>query len=272
MPTGGAGGGEAWIRAYIAEALDGHSSRTMQMVAAVRSARQAAPGLQLEQLQASLERESTPAGRNRLLRRWLADNTDAVVASWRSLGLPSPPDAGPEPSGPGGGPAGGGRGRFAGVAVFDFDQTLTVRHLGVFEDLGQVRERSFGGAARLGMLTDMLGQLQARGVAITLVTRNSSHTVQQALKRADLWPFVTDGLVFGFEDYDNEVPKSHVVREQILRALGLRDAAAIFVDDDPSNIVDMQENCPNARVLRCPRQGLGEAECRDIVAWAEGLR
>jgi hypothetical protein len=38
----------------------------------------------------------------------------------------------------------------AGVAVFDFDKTLTTKHVGMF-DLNDAQKRAFGGAARLSM-------------------------------------------------------------------------------------------------------------------------
>ena len=37
-----------------------------------------------------------------------------------------------------------------GVAVFDFDKTLTTKHVGMF-DLNDTQKRAFGGAARLSM-------------------------------------------------------------------------------------------------------------------------
>mmetsp|Transcript_112591 Transcript_112591/g.313199 ORF Transcript_112591/g.313199 Transcript_112591/m.313199 type:complete len:241 (+) Transcript_112591:73-795(+) len=225
---------EAWARAFVAEAEAGHSGLTLQLVTAVRRGPTngtLAAELGLGPLRVQLGQESSAAGRNRLLRRWLAGHREAVVASWTALGFPAPlpaaesapapaPQLAPLPAGgsawsctegsSGGGacvgansgnPAAG----FVGVAVFDFDQTITIRHVGVFEDLAQVCERSLGGAARVGVLNSMLAQLRGLHVAIALVSRNSRHVVRRAMERAGLLAYVTEGLIFGFEDYEDEV-------------------------------------------------------------------
>eukprot|EP00927_Polykrikos_kofoidii_P075410 TRINITY_DN71591_c0_g1_i1.p1 TRINITY_DN71591_c0_g1~~TRINITY_DN71591_c0_g1_i1.p1 ORF type:complete len:366 (+),score=54.59 TRINITY_DN71591_c0_g1_i1:64-1098(+) len=155
-----------------------------------------------------------------------------------------------------------------GIVVFDFDQTLTTKHVSVFEDMDRIVDRGFGGTERLAMLGNMLTEITTRGIAITVVTRNSRHVVRKVLNHVGLLRFVTDDFIFGFEDYEDEVPKSHVVRSRIVAALGSEDDV-LFVDDDPSNITDMRAHCPGAQVLLAPRTGLGQDECHEIIAWAD---
>lgn len=266
---------------------------TLQLVAAVRQGSGSSPAavkLGLEQLRMQLNQESSAAGRNRLFRRWLTQHGEAVVAAWEELGFPPAPAAEAEPveaaavaaaAEPAASaaaaplpPTGGSHSRgshFVGVAVFDFDQTITTRHVGVFEDLNQFCERSLGGADRLAMLRAMFAGLRERGVAVAVVTRNSRRLVKQALDRAGLLSFLVQGLLFGFEDYDDEVPKSYVLREKVLAALGLGEPALIFVDDDPSNIKDVKEHIAGAKLLHCPRQGLRQEDCDAILSWASCL-
>jgi len=162
-------------------------------------------------------------------------------------------------------------GDIAGVAVFDFDQTLTCRHVGVFEDLGQVLQRSFGGPDRMEFLRHMFDRLRTCRITIVVVTRNSAHVVKQAMGRVGLLPYVQDGFIFGFEHYGDSIPKSRVIREKVLEALGLPAAALMFADDDPSNITDVNKECPGCTTIHPPRQGLQQEHCDQIVAWAEQL-
>mmetsp|Transcript_95913 Transcript_95913/g.213409 ORF Transcript_95913/g.213409 Transcript_95913/m.213409 type:complete len:281 (+) Transcript_95913:69-911(+) len=273
----------------------------MQLVAAIRGCGGGPLDgpLELAELRLTLDREASAAGRNRLLRRWLTSRRDAVANNWVALAFPAPPpgssvekvparrplpprlsDAAvcaaatpaavpeqvlPRPPLVTDAPSIAG---CTGVAVFDFDQTLTTRHVGVFEDLSQALERSFGGRARVEMLYAMLAQLRDRGCAVSVVTRNSRHVVSRALSEAGLMPLVTSALIFGFEDYEDEVVKSTVILGRVLPALDLPEEAMIFVDDDPTNIKDVAGRCPRATVLQAPRQGLGVDECAKVAAWA----
>lgn len=272
---------DAWIRAFTAEVENGHAGRTLELVVAVQGKSRGVTDttVKIGQLCSSLDRESSAAGRNRLLRRWLADNREGVLGSWTSLGFPAPPrsqsgakalDLGEHRVAATSAPRHAAcSSRYAGVAVFDFDQTLTTRHVGVFEDLSQARDRSFGGSQRVQMLCSMMSQLKGYGAAVVVVTRNSRHVVQQALERVGLLQYITDGIILGFEDYDDEVPKSCAVRDSVLAMVGVSESNVLFIDDDPANISDMQEKCPRAALLQCPRQGLQRDECDKIVAWAE---
>lgn len=283
----------AWAANFLADAENGHASRTMQLVEAVRKEHWKAAGasflcqLGLPSLKASLDNESSAAGRNRFLRRWLATHSKQIVDSWRELGFPgAPSDSEPASvsqnddihsgsrsrAGPGLSGRTGSQASHTGVAVFDFDQTLTTRHVGVFEDMASIEGRAFGGPERVAVLRDMLAGLRDRGAAVALVTRNSRHVVSKALGQVGLLRFVNPGSIFGFEDYGDDVPKSTVVAERVLAPFRLKVSQALFVDDDPSNITDLEERCPGIAVLKCPRTGLSEEEIRQVATWAADLR
>lgn len=302
------GGSEVWIKEFLDGVEGGHSGQTMALVEAVRSQRSSSAAfgvtkLGVLELKTALDGESSAAARNRTMRRWLTSKKEDVIAAWTVLGFPAPPSedqpvAAKRPeelntalvngtyahqrqphNGCGDAAPGlqrrpveaiGGRLGCRAVVVFDFDQTLSTRHLGVFESVENVEERSFGGAARVSMLKQMLDAVQASGASIAVVTRNSKFVVSKALQQVGILPYVVAGLIIGFEDYDDDVPKSAMVKSRVMPALGLKDESAVMlVDDDPSNIKDMQARCPTAAALQCPRTGLSERECADIVAWAE---
>lgn len=277
---------DAWVRDFIAAAESGHAGRTLELVEAVRKERWAvkeAAHFGMAALKASLERE-TPAGRNRVLRQWLAKFKDQVIPAWSQLGFPSPPknvedvdcavqglnpsyipfkSAGPQPIQHQSSPA-----VPAAVIVFDFDQTLSTRHVGVFEDMARIGERAFGGPERVQMLRDLLSEL-SESATIAVVSRNSRYVINKVLQNLELSRFFAASLIFGFEDFGDEIPKSSVILKHILPALSLPASRGIFVDDDPSNVAEVQSNIPGIATLKCPRFGLGSQECRRILEQLE---
>lgn len=301
--------GADWVQAYVNQVLQGHAGKTLDLVIAARRASCSsvdgplASELKLEQLRQTLDASASSAARNRLLRRWLEEHRVVVVRAWASLGFPAPPPdvikqsiaAGlilDEPvllaSAPdvvcedrlqSSRPAVHRPSAYAGVAVFDFDQTLTVKHVGVFEDMSHAELRIFGGPKRLAMLCAVMEQLVEGGAAIAMVSRNSRHVVWKALESVGLLQFVAHGfevtrgsrLVFGFEDYEDTTPKSEVILQRVLRPLGLTPAVLLFVDDDRANINDVRERCPGATLVQPPRQGMDLDECELLLAWAQKL-
>ncbi|CAJ1400109.1 unnamed protein product [Effrenium voratum] len=97
-------------------------------------------------------------------------------------------------------------------------------------------------------------------------------SVLKALQHLDLARFFHPKMIFGFEDFGDEVPKSSVILERILPTLGLDAGAAIFADDDPSNVREVQSNCPGIWVVKSPRSGMGGEEFTQILAQASRLR
>jgi len=282
---------ETWIRSFIADVEKGHSAMTMQLVTHLQKTNpnEVPASLGVEALQKALSGESSAVGRNRTLRSWLCNHRDKVVLSWLALGFPVPPSfqrqsdvivsENPEGSSRGAKQAqeqrcishvGKQSRSFAGVIVFDFDQTLSIRHIGVFEDLSSasaVVDRVFGGKQRLDALRDVLEHAKAKQVLVTLVSRNSKHVVKKALASAGLLPYFADGLIFGFEDYEDSTPKSEIITKRILQACGLSVGDLLFVDDDGENIRDFQEHFHGASAIQPSRGGVTSEELTQIIAW-----
>jgi len=297
---------QAWIRDFVVDVLAGHAGKTMELVSALRrdSNKNVVVRLAVKQIKASLDLEDSAASRNRLLRGWLAEHRDDVVASWKQLGFPMPApmvcmnvesvsgkdiSAAPTAFDAAKKPARGestftanrrsrqppgcsfGSTKCIGAAVFDFDQTLAVRHVSVFEDMIYVADRIFGGEARVEMLRTMFDQLRGRSIIISVVTRNARHVIRKTLGAIGLLRYVAEDLIFGFEDYDDDIPKSSVVRDRVLPALDLIQDGVLFVDDDGGNIRDMEANCPRAKCLQAPKSGITSCECALILDWAANL-
>lgn len=166
---------------------------------------------------------------------------------------------------------------YAGVVMFDFDQTLTTRHVSYMEDMDNIRDRAFGGPSRVEMLRGMLEQIHARHVAVAIVTMNSRDTIRKAMGRVGLLPFITEGMIFGMENYNTDKSncKSTLARDVLLPSLGLTGAdgemRALFVDDDVGNVRDMKNACPGISNITAPRSGITQGECNKIMDWLEHL-
>ena len=202
---------EEWAQAFAAAAEGGDAGKTMQIVTAltIRAVEEddvpsdIAEAVDLDALLVRLAAESSAVRRNYMVREWLATYRATVVRRWATLHLPMPsrvpeceamalpvnePEPEPQPvltrsggsgrSSCGGAPGGVARGR--GLVVFDFDLTLAVKNVGIF-DLEDCDNRSFGGAQRVAMLRAMLQNLSDSGVETVVLTFNSSHTVRKAL-------------------------------------------------------------------------------------------
>eukprot|EP00747_Dinoflagellata_sp_TGD_P064507 gnl/TRDRNA2_/TRDRNA2_153935_c0_seq1.p1 gnl/TRDRNA2_/TRDRNA2_153935_c0~~gnl/TRDRNA2_/TRDRNA2_153935_c0_seq1.p1 ORF type:complete len:364 (-),score=66.33 gnl/TRDRNA2_/TRDRNA2_153935_c0_seq1:103-1194(-) len=306
----------AYVRDFIANVENGHGGMTAALVNAVRqcsddrstlskgpcASRQAAP-IDMHQLRVDLDREPSAAGRNRILRTWLARHKDEVVTFWGVLDFPLPPGTadGPSQSSPCGSspnekvsPAAAAAfaarsrtnlakamfntdivRRAFGVAIFDFDQTLTIRHVSIFEvieDTQKLTDRIFGGDERLQMIRDLFEKLHSMNIAVTIVSRNARYMIFKVLNALQLASHITDRLVFGNEDYGDEVPKSTVIRERLLTALELPESLAIFIDDDSANIRDVRVHLPGMSLIPVRQRGMVEEDCRAVLAWAERVR
>merc|ERR1712224_303515 len=128
--------------------------------------------------------------------------------------------------------------------------------MGVFEDMASIECRAFGGPERVEMLRLMLEGLRACRVGIAVVSRNSKHVIRKTLDHLGLLDHIARDMIYGFEDYGDDMPKSRVVRQWILPALNVPEDAVLFVDDDRANVLDVRENCPDAKVLRVADPGL----------------
>ena len=121
--------------------LSGHSASTLRCVETARASNDAV----LEPLRAMLALEKHPAQRNAALRRWLqVHRGDAEALSALGLASAEPPPRAQSVVAPE---------DVTGLAVFDFDCTLSVRDVGHFD---APSTRVFGGEARVATLREML--------------------------------------------------------------------------------------------------------------------
>jgi len=171
------------------------------------------------------------------------------------------------------------------VAVFDFDRTLSTKHVGVF-DLNssstinghandEVSEKVFGGPARVSMLHHMCGTLESAGVNVHVVSRNSAYVVKKALASVGLTYIQS---VIGDDELQMNPhrlePKSAIIRK---RLLGDPDGAVgepggphlLFVDDDLSNVKDVRASIPGATVIHVKEKGMGPRDVEAVYTWLD---
>jgi hypothetical protein len=230
-----------WIEAFIEAVIGGHSGKTQQLVTALQGSKsQAIPA----GLLADLETGNAVA-RNRVLRRWLEKNKKQAADDWISYGFPKPTAA------------------YSAAVVLDFDQDLRDAETGLVH-LVDAEKRVFGGSERAGPLWRLLsGQLDELleeirhqpGMALAVVSRNSRHIIEKALAMERfsqhacgkqgpcLLRHFTPGLIFGFEDFNDDTPKSQVIREKIMLPQELGCGDVFFVDDMMMNISDVRRAC-----------------------------
>lgn len=292
---------DGWAENFLSDVQNGHSARSMHLCNAILNCR-ALPGgrLDVADMRRILSSQNNPVKRNQIVRDWVMKYRDEIAASWEELGLPCRPVEHYKPPpkrvicgdarrvrGPIGtvGPvefqtgspcetgqdAGRGEAQCEGAVVFDFDQTLTTRHVHPFEDVQTAVDRVFGGADRVAMLRTMLEQVRACGMAVAIITRGSRHIAKKFLGAVGLLQYVTWGLVFGNEDYDDSAPKSSVLAKHVLPVLRVPPENVLFIDDDASNIDDVHHRIPGCQFIMPARSGLGEQDCMQIVIWADTI-
>merc|ERR1712054_589216 len=96
--------------------------------------------------------------------------------------------------------------------------------------MGEAEKRVFGGPERVAQLDELFGAIRSKpGIALAIVSRNSRHVIEKALamepfsqnvpgkRGTNLLRHFTPGLIFGFEDFKDDTPKSHVIRDKIMR-------------------------------------------------------
>lgn len=226
----------AWIETFIDAVVGGHSGKTQQLVVALQRADAASVPATLR----SGLGAGSAVSRNRAVRSWLEGHRKEAAEGWESFGFPKPPLT---------------RVTYTRAVVLDFDQVLSVVETGLAQ-LTQAERLVFGGAARVKELDALLGEIRSQpGVALAVVSRNSRHVVEKALEMqpfsqhvsgessTSLLRHFTPGLVFGFEDYPDSMPKSSVITEKIMRPMSLGRPDVLFVDDMMSNVSDVQRVC-----------------------------
>ena len=154
------------------------------------------------------------------------------------------------------------------IVVFDFDKTLSVKHVGPM-DCNDARDRCFGGSARTQKLVTMLRTLHDLGAELYVLSRNLEYTVKKALGRRpgiDVLELFTS--IVGNERCDFGQLKSEGLQEQILQ--GRPGDNLLFVDDDPSNTKDVKGALPTTTVRLIPglQNGMNDGDMDFVQDWA----
>ena len=152
------------------------------------------------------------------------------------------------------------------VAVFDFDRTLTTKHVGVFDlnssscinghSNDDVAEKVFGGSGRVSMLHHMLETLEAAGVELHVVSRNSAYVVKKALAAV--------GLTY----------IQSVIGDDELARLALSPGGALWLLDEPTaGLDDTSRQAVDALIAQhLAAGGMVMAATHDPLAPASGPR
>jgi hypothetical protein len=146
------------------------------------------------------------------------------------------------------------------VVVFDFDRTLSAKHVGPFDMSGgssaEVARSCFGGPRRVAELASLLGQLSSRQegqCTLWVVTRNSEHVVKKALRAVGLLePFFSGSdSIIGTESFEHPQRKSDALKALVLAPDQVL-SNVLFVDDDPGEVEDVRSavGCAVHRVGR----------------------
>jgi len=173
------------------------------------------------------------------------------------------------------------------IVIFDFDRTLAVRHVGMFDVNGDVAGRCFGGPSRTGKLSKLLRELRAEGCTLWVVTRNSAHIVNKALTAVALRPLfagIVGNETFG-DEFDsasglNKTAKSVAIRRHVLTAAQDTPLAiahmVLFVDDDAAEVSEVSNALSCATIHAGATNAHGEggmsgADMEAVRRWATAV-
>lgn len=133
-----------------------------------------------------------------------------------------------------------------------------------------------GGPTRTALLKDMLERLTAASATTVILSFNTRFTVEKVLRQptVDFAPHVSE--VVGCEDYAGAGGAGTGAARRPCKSAEIkarwlpRASRLLFVDDDPSNIRDVQDNCGQAVDCICVRGGKGmtQADCDAVLEWA----
>jgi len=170
--------------------------------------------------------------------------------------------------------------RHIGVAVFDFDCTLSTEQVGHWHGYSNMLD-GFGGAHRVAEIVSMLNQLRASGVAIAIVSYNSKAIIRKGLGIVGLAEFFNPELIFGCEVWEAQEmqggrkprwSKAGVIRDFIMAPLSAVSADILFVDDDSSHCQEVANALLGASVIEVQGMaGLRGVQMEAICRWAMEL-
>lgn len=141
------------------------------------------------------------------------------------------------------------------AALFDFDLTLTIREsidvhrlfpergFGGEIDVMWLRDKAFGGDARLTHLRKMLEELKSKGVELHILSFADKELIRRALASTDLLTFFGDNITGGEElEGGSLTAKGHFIKE-LMDSSGWSREEVLFADDQAYNLKGAQNLC-----------------------------
>lgn len=161
------------------------------------------------------------------------------------------------------------------LVVFDFDGTLATGEVEEddVDNLEDVVDRCFGGRDRLATLSELMGSLRVRGVALAIVSRNYHEVVMKAVRAAG-WEETFEGRIFGGEALCTNSPfgeKSVTIRREFMAAgssAGRTGDDVLFVDDADANCEEVSRALGTHVYHVRGSAGLDAADVAAIQRWA----
>ncbi|GMH87547.1 hypothetical protein TrVE_jg9514 [Triparma verrucosa] len=162
--------------------------------------------------------------------------------------------------------------------VFDFDQTLTCVETSEFHFSSDNKVASvnqvFGSQHRMNMIVEMLKELKGKGCRISILSNNSSFVIRKCLRK--LCPEAESCFerILGFEDVQcNNLGMPCSKSVSILDIIGRNSSnsssrSVIFIDDNKTNIRDVQKIEGGVETKLIARGGMDEADIQEIIDWA----
>jgi len=150
--------------------------------------------------------------------------------------------------------------------IFDFDRTLSI--IETYAVGPAAMNTVWGGLDRVKSLEDTLKEAAAAGFRLAIVSRNLKATVMKALDVVKWRPYFQSGGVYGREDIimGGTGPKSIIINTKIIQEFSLRVDDCIFLDDDRSNVSDIEHKV-GCEVVHVRGNGLSAVDIAGLRDW-----
>lgn len=165
---------------------------------------------------------------------------------------------------------------FLKLVVFDFDKTLTTRHLyhiihNYIKDVGYLSQRElidiFGGQKRIDALNNMLLNLKENGSELYIMSFGVVSYMKKALHRVGISPDIFTHI-YGQDTFGGIYNKSEKIL-QLKREKKISGNNILFVDDDKQNIDQAVKVCKT--ILLVPYYILDENVMNVIINMNKGI-
>jgi len=160
------------------------------------------------------------------------------------------------------------------LIIYDFDQTISSKHLyhilqgGQLDELSKLNDNDlieiFGGTKRIERLNKHFSVLNDNNIEVGIMSFGFCSVIKKALQRMKLYHYFKNSTIIGCDSEElkeNNFNKGKTV-EQLKLKKNLKKPQVIFVDDDPSNVAKAKAYC--SALLVTPRDGMSFKLMDDI--------